>query len=75
VIDDSKDNGRKVSLKKAVAALETLIQEIEALPAAKDAKAKESQTVEGMRKQLAGMVLSLKGACGRNGDDFSFPSA
>lgn len=70
-------NKKRVSLKKAVAALETLLAELEELPEATDEKLAESRTVDGMRKQLQGMVLTMKGACqGRNGqDDFSFPSA
>jgi hypothetical protein len=66
---------KRVSLKKAVAALQKLLRELEALPAAKAAV--EGRTVEGLRKQIEGMVLTMEGACqGRNGgDDFSFPSA
>jgi phage shock protein A len=74
VNDESRD---KVSLKKAVKALETLIKEMDRLPAAQDARRKHHTAVEGMRKQLEGMVLTLKGACqGRSAqDDFSFPGA
>ena len=66
---------KQVSLKKAVAALRKLLRELDALPAARAAA--EGRTVEGMRKQLEGMVLTLEGACaGRDGSsDFSFPSA
>lgn len=66
---------RRVSLKKAVAALRTLLRELDTLPAARAAA--EERSVEGLRKQIEGMVLTMEGACqGRDGgDDFSFPSA
>lgn len=68
---------KRISLEKAVAALEALLAELEQLPAATDDRLPESRTVDGMRKQLQGMVLTMKGACqGRDGqDDFSFPRA
>ena len=66
---------KQVSLKKAVAALQKLLRELDTLPTTRAAA--EGRTVEGLRKQLEGMVLTLEGACaGRGGSaDFSFPSA
>ena len=74
----TKAKGKKrVSLKKAVAALETLVEELNALPAASDADDPDARVIDGMRKQVEGMALTMRGACeGRGGqDDFSFPGA
>ena len=70
------DDKKRVSLKKAVAALDQVLEELNALPVS-DQKDPESRVVDGMRKQLEGMMLTMRGACqGRDGqDDFSFPSA
>lgn len=71
----AQDHKKRVSLKKAVAALETLLSELDELPAEKDLTTGDDR-VEGMRQQLRGMVLTMKGAChSRDGQtDFSFPS-
>lgn len=68
---------KRVSLKKAVAAIEKLLAELDELPAAKDPKDPDARVVNGMRKQLEGMRLTMTGACHGGGgqDDFSFPSA
>jgi hypothetical protein len=74
----TKGKGKKrVSLKKAVAALDTLLKELNELPAASDPDDPDARVVEGMRKQVEGMTLTMRGACeGRGGqDDFSFPGA
>lgn len=65
----------RVSLKKAVSALQKLLRELDALPAGRAAA--EERSVEGLRKQIEGMVLTMEGACqsGAGTDDFSFPSA
>ncbi len=73
-----KRKGKKrVSLKKAVKALDTLLKELNDLSAASAPEDANTRVVDGMRKQIEGMALTMRGACeGQGGqDDFSFPSA
>lgn len=70
----TQEGSRKhVSLKKAVDALETLLSELDTLPG-KELASSDKKEVDGLRKQVEGMVLMMKGACGRRGqEDFAFP--
>ena len=72
-MNDESKKDKKVSFKKAVKALDDLVKELDQLPAATDARRKDHRTIDGLRKQIEGMSLMLRGSCGKGQDDFSFP--